>query len=228
MDEHFRSTKLGNNIPILMALIGFFNINIRKCNTHAIVPYSNKLGNLISYLQQLEMESNGKTINSLIKETNHKTSPVMWGGTGSNVQHSFMQSLHQGNTVVPIDFIVPLKNDKNISYLDKINIFNCIGQSSSLLYGNGRKGTKFYCPCNKPSTTILLNEVDPVTIGSLISAYEHKVYIQSILWDINAFDQYGVELGKTICNNTEKFFKKGKLDGNKFNTEVLEYLNKYY
>ena len=210
MDNHFRKAKLHKNIPFIMALIGYWNININNYNNHAIIPYSKRLSLFTNHIQQLEMESNGKNVDRENKKINCNTSPILWGDIGTDVQHTFMQFLHQSNTVTPIDFIIPLKNDNKFSEVDKFNIFNCLAQSKSLMEGNKGKDEYLSCTGNRPTTTILLNEISPGILGSLISAYEHKIYTQSVLWEINPFDQFGVELGKSFYKNIERFFQCGK------------------
>lgn len=220
MDDHFRHTKLSNNLPVLLALVGVWNINILGLKAHTILPYDGRLKLLPSYLSQLEMESNGKTVTSTGERVSYDTSPVIWGDVGANAQHAFFQLLHQGTPEFFADFIVPVKRmpsiqyskatQDNLQYQQNLNLANCIAQSRVLMMGDNVlqwKETREQSPDrlyagNHASTTIMLNELTPYSLGSLIALYEHKVYTQAVIWDINPFDQWGVELGKQIAKTT--------------------------
>lgn len=213
IDDHFYKTEVQQNIPMLMALIGAWNNNLFQHETLAVMPYLDRLELFPAYLQQLEMESNGKSVNIQDNEINYKTAPVIWGGVGCNNQHAYMQLLHQGTQTVPVDFIVVVNNDVEMHHeLNKILFASCIGQSQALLHGTNNNVTKAkICKGNKPSTTIVLNKLSPSTLGSLIALYEHKVFIQGIIWQIQSFDQFGVEIGKTLINNLLPLLTGSKL-----------------
>jgi glucose-6-phosphate isomerase len=193
LDEHFAAAPLEKNIPVLMALIGVWNTNFLGCRTHAVLPYSNALRLLPSYLQQLEMESNGKRVDREGRLANYATAPVLWGGEGTVSQHSFHQLLHQGTHLVPVDFI-ELGLEENLSA-------NCRAQADALALGTDDPGLpphKRY-PGNRPSSMLELDGVNARNLGRLIALYEHKVFVQGVIWNINSFDQWGVELGKEMA-----------------------------
>lgn len=199
IDQHFKNTEFINNLPIFMAFIGIWNINFMQYRSLAIMPYLDELEYLPDYLQQLEMESNGKAIDLQNNYIDYDTAPVIWGGVGCNGQHSYMQMLHQGTQVVPIDFLVATKKSEFL-------LANCLAQSQALMQGNlqdysGIEIEKFrYCRGNRPSSTILFTQLTPQLLGALIAIYEHKVFVQGVMWNINSFDQWGVELGKNLAN----------------------------
>jgi glucose-6-phosphate isomerase len=193
VDEHFASAPLEKNIPVLMALIGVWNTNFLGWPTHAVLPYSNALRLLPMYLQQLEMESNGKRIDREGWPVKYATAPILWGGEGTVSQHSFHQLLHQGTHIVPADFI-EVGVEANLSA-------NCRAQADALALGTDDPKLpphKRY-PGNRPSSMLTLQGVDARNLGRLIALYEHKVFTQGVVWNINSFDQWGVELGKQMA-----------------------------
>ena len=193
IDRHFAETPLEKNVPALMALIGVWNTNFLGTPTHAVLPYSNALRLLPAYLQQLEMESNGKRIDREGHVVEYATAPVLWGAEGTVSQHSFHQLLHQGTQVVPADFI-DLALEKNLSA-------NCRAQADALASGTDDPGLAAYrqYPGNRPSSMLSLEGVSARNLGRLLALYEHKVFTQGVLWNINSFDQWGVELGKEMA-----------------------------
>ena len=193
VDEHFAREPLEKNVPALMALIGVWNTNFLGAPTHAVLSYSNALRLLPAYLQQLEMESNGKRIDREGRVVQYATAPVLWGAEGTVSQHSFHQLLHQGTQVVPADFI-DLALDKNLSA-------NCRAQADALASGTDDPGLAAYrqYPGNRPSSMLSLEGVNARNLGRLLALYEHKVFTQGVLWNINSFDQWGVELGKEMA-----------------------------
>ncbi|MEE9272125.1 MAG: glucose-6-phosphate isomerase [Robiginitomaculum sp.] len=217
MDQHFTNAPLNENLPVMMALTSVWNRNFIGYHSQAVIPYSTRLGKLPAYLQQLEMESNGKGVQR-DGQTAKDTSPVIWGDEGTNSQHAFFQYLHQSNTGAPVDFIAVLEDAENRPAHHKALLANCFAQSEALMVGNKLASVekdlraqglsesdirklapqKFFSG-NRPSTTILLNRLDARILGQLIALYEHKVFVQSIIWKINAFDQWGVELGKVLA-----------------------------
>ncbi len=219
MDQHFRNAPFAQNIPVLMGLLGAWNTNFLDIQTHAILPYDGRLKYFAAYLQQLEMESNGKSIQRTGEQVETNTCPIVWGEVGPNAQHAFYQLLHQGTQAVSCDFIAPVKryNAQQFTYVDNaealieqhhLALSNCLAQSRLLAFGNQAldqaelndlPAYKQYAG-NQPSSTILLKELTPYSLGMLIAMYEHKVFVQSVLWNINPFDQWGVEKGKEIAN----------------------------
>jgi glucose-6-phosphate isomerase len=194
IDEHFTTAPLEKNVPVVMALVGLWNANFLGCATHAVLPYSNALRLLPAYLQQLEMESNGKRVDRAGHEVSYATAPVLWGGEGTVSQHSFHQLLHQGTQVVPCDFIDVAEND--------VLSANLQAQADALAYGTNDVSLAAYkqYPGNRPSSILSLDKVTPRNLGRLIALYEHKVFTQGVLWNINSFDQWGVELGKQLAS----------------------------
>lgn len=220
IDEHFRTTEFHQNIPVLMGLMGIWNTNYLNLKTHAVLPYDGRLKYFTSYLQQLEMESNGKSTQRNGQKVENTTCPIVWGEVGSNAQHAFYQLLHQGTQKVSCDFIAPMHryNANHFTYVENADalidqhllaLSNCLAQSRLLAFGNDalKVDQREQLPAykqyegNQPSTTMLLKELSPRTMGKLIALYEHKVFVQSVIWDINPFDQWGVEKGKEIAND---------------------------
>lgn len=206
MDQHFLTASPLDNIPVLMALVGIWNINFLDIESHAILPYDGRLKYLPSYLEQLEMESNGKSVTEHGERIPFSTCPVIWGEIGANAQHAFYQLLHQGTSTITADFIIAAQRYEShtgihhyepLAAQHELNIANCLAQSSALAFGSSSdKDTHKACYGNQASSTLLLDELNPYTLGSLIACYEHKVFTQAKIWGINPFDQWGVELGK--------------------------------
>ena len=219
VDQHFQNAPFEQNIPVLMGLLGVWNTNYLNMQTHAVLPYDGRLKYFAAYLQQLEMESNGKSLQRDHQKVESATCPIVWGEVGPNAQHAFYQLLHQGTHAVSCDFIAPVHryNAKQFTYVENaealieqhhLALSNCLAQSRLLAFGNqalcaneveNLPEYKKY-EGNQPSTTILVNELNPKTLGMLIALYEHKVFVQSVIWNINPFDQWGVEKGKEIAN----------------------------
>jgi glucose-6-phosphate isomerase len=193
VDEHFARAPIEKNIPALMALIGVWNTNFLGTATHAVLPYANALRLLPAYLQQLEMESNGKRVDRQGHAVDYATAPVLWGAEGTVSQHSFHQLLHQGTQVVPCDFI-DLGQDADLGA-------NARAQADALAFGTDdpKLPPHRQYPGNRPSSMLLLEGCTPRNLGRLIALYEHKVFVQGVLWNINSFDQWGVELGKQMA-----------------------------
>ncbi len=220
MDEHFRTAPLEHNIPVILAMLGIWYNNFMGIHRYAVIPYDQYLQYLPSYLQQLDMESNGKFVDINGEIVKYDTGPVLFGGAGTNVQHSFFQLIHQGTEIVPCDFIVPAISHNEIGDHHEILLANVLAQGEALMKGKTVKEAaeelkkagkskeeieflkKFKSfSGNRPSNTILLKKVDPYTLGALIAMYEHKVFVQGIIWNIDSFDQMGVELGKKLALN---------------------------
>ena len=219
IDQHFQSAPLNQNIPVLMGLLGVWNNNFLNIQTHAVLPYDGRLKYFAAYLQQLEMESNGKSIQKNGEKVALDTCPIVWGEVGPNAQHAFYQLLHQGTHAVSCDFIAPVKryNANQFTYAENADalteqhdlaLSNCLAQSRLLAFGNQALDANelenlpayMQYAGNQPSSTILLQELNPYSLGMLVAMYEHKVFVQSVLWNINPFDQWGVEKGKDIAN----------------------------
>jgi glucose-6-phosphate isomerase len=198
VDQHFAEAPLEKNLPVLMALIGVWNTNFLGAATHAVLPYSNALRLLPAYLQQLEMESNGKRVDREGRALDYATAPVLWGAEGTVSQHSFHQLLHQGTQVVPCDFI-DIASDAALSA-------NARAQADALAFGTGDPALPPYkqYPGNRPSSLLFVEGLGPRSLGRLIALYEHKVFTQGVIWNINSFDQWGVELGKKLANEILK------------------------
>ena len=193
IDEHFSQAPLEKNVPALMALIGIWNANFLGAPTHAVLPYANALRLLPAYLQQLEMESNGKRVDRAGRVVEYATAPVLWGAEGTVSQHSFHQLLHQGTHLVPCDFI-DFALEASLSA-------NCRAQADALAFGTDEPSLPAYrqYPGNRPSSMLLFEKLDARSLGRLIALYEHKVFAQGVIWNINSFDQWGVELGKSLA-----------------------------
>lgn len=201
MDQHFRTVPFNKNIPVLMALIGIWNINFNNYPTLAIKPYADGLQLLPAYLQQLEMESNGKSAANDGTIVPYQTAPVIWGGVGCNGQHAYMQMLHQGTQVVPVDFLIAKHSTHGPQELQDLLVASCLGQSQALMHGRKTDANFKDCEGNRPSSTIMFDSLTPEIIGSIIALYEHKVFVQGIIWQIQSFDQWGVQLGKDLIKD---------------------------
>ena len=196
VDEHFLNQPLEKNVPALMAMLGVWNVNFLGAATQAVLPYAHALRLLPAYLQQLEMESNGKRVDREGREIDYATAPVLWGAEGTVSQHSFHQLLHQGTQIVPADFVV--------AGIDAVLDANAEAQARALAFGTVGTSDKSLpawrqYPGNRPSSTIRLDKLDAASLGRLIALYEHKVFTQGVLWNVNSFDQWGVELGKELA-----------------------------
>jgi glucose-6-phosphate isomerase len=218
MDEHFRGTPWDRNLPTLMGLLGVWNINFLDLPTLAVLPYDGRLKRFPAYLQQLDMESNGKSVALDGSPLGYGTAPVIWGEPGNNAQHSFFQMLHQGTPRAALDFLLPATSSSGNPEQALLAIGNCLAQAEAFAFGytieqatrelNERKISPARIELlarhkvhagNRPVSIVAFERLDARTLGSLIALYEHKVFVQSVIWGINAFDQWGVELGKKMC-----------------------------
>jgi len=218
MDEHFRTASPDKNIPVLMGLLGIWYGNFFATGSNAVLPYDQYLHRFPAYLQQLEMESNGKRVDRDGNAVDYDTGMVMWGEPGTNGQHAFYQLIHQGTRMIPADFLAPLHSQNPLGEHHNILLANCFAQAEALMVGKtaaearaeleaqGLQGEELEAllphkvfPGNKPTNTLLFDKLDPHTLGMLIAIYEHKVFVQSVVWNINPFDQWGVELGKQLA-----------------------------
>ncbi len=198
MDEHFRTAPLESNLPVILALLGVWYRDFWDAQTHAVLPYAADLGELPAYLQQLEMESNGKRVDRHGAPVDCATAPVVWGAAGTPGQHAFHQLLHQGTLLAPSDFIVAAQPAADAE-AHRLLLANALAQSAALAFGGGDAEPDRYCPGNQPSTTLVLPRLAPRALGALLALYEHKVFVQGVVWGINSFDQWGVELGKALA-----------------------------
>jgi glucose-6-phosphate isomerase len=221
MDEHFRSAPIEQNLPMIMGLVGFWNREFLDCGSVSIAPYHQDLNRFPAYLQQLDMESNGKRVTRAGDTiTDYATGPVIWGDVGTNGQHAYFQLLHQGTDVTPIDFIAALRPAHEFHNHHAALLANCFAQSEAFMKGKTadevrqdlagqpldeieRQVAHKTFPGNRPSNTILMEYLTPATLGALIALYEHKVFVQGALWDVNSYDQWGVELGKVLAKKIE-------------------------
>ncbi len=218
MDRHFREAPLASNMPVIMAMLGIWNVNFLGAATHAILPYSELLGRLPDYLQQADMESNGKSVDREGRVLDYQTGPVVWGKPGTNGQHAFYQLIHQGTQLVPADFIAPVKSHYEPRLHQRILLSNFLAQTEALMTGRtpeeaedllrraglSDEALQARLPFvvfrgNVPTNSLLFDELNPYSLGRLIALYEHKIFVQGIIWGINSFDQWGVELGKTLA-----------------------------
>lgn len=216
MDQHFAQADFEQNLPVLLGLIGVWNSSFLEINAHTVLPYDGRLKYFPSYLTQLEMESNGKSVTHEGQPVNYATCPILWGEIGSNAQHAFYQLLHQGTQKVSCDFIACVNYYQGseageLKHQHALSLANCLAQSRVLAFGNDALAPKPDQAVsdldkfkryrgNQPSTTILLDELTPRSFGALIALYEHKVFVMASIWDINPFDQWGVEMGKQVAN----------------------------
>jgi len=230
MDNHFSSRDFKHNIPVIMGLLGIWYQNYFDAGSYAILPYDHYLQYLPDHLQQLDMESNGKRVNQHGIELNYQSGPIIWGGVGCNGQHAYHQLLHQGTRLIPSDFIIPIHSHNELGEHHKHLFANCLSQSQALMQGKSYQealddllqsgmdvseaeelAKHKVINGNQPSNTLLLDKLTPKSLGSLIASYEHKVFVQSVLWDINPFDQWGVELGKSLGDHIYDAMEKPEL-----------------
>jgi len=218
MDIHFRTTPLERNIPVILGLLGIWYNNFFGAESHAIIPYDQYLHRFPAYLQQGDMESNGKAVARNGEPVKASTGPVIWGEPGTNGQHAFFQLIHQGTKLIPVDFIAPAQSLNPLGDHHRILLSNFFAQTEALMKGKtevearaelesaGLKEEALSAllphkvfPGNRPTNTVLLKKITPRTLGSLIAMYEHKIFVQGIIWNVNSFDQWGVELGKQLA-----------------------------
>ncbi len=233
MDRHFREAPLERNLPVLLGLVGIWYRNFFGLQSYLVAPYSEALHFLPSYLQQLEMESNGKSARLDGAYVDYATAAVTWGEPGTNGQHAFFQMLHQGPTIVPIDFIAVLKPEHALVNHHAKLLANCFAQSEALMLGRTEDEARnvagadkpelvphLVFPGNRPSTTLVLDALTPRSLGALIALYEHKVLVQAAVWDINPFDQWGVELGKILGKVVEADLTAATFDAHKHDSST--------
>jgi glucose-6-phosphate isomerase len=218
MDEHFRTTPLDGNVPVILALLGIWYNNFFGAQTHAILPYDQYLHRFAAYFQQADMESNGKGVNRQGEEVDYSTGPIVWGEPGTNGQHAFYQLIHQGTKLIPADFLAPIQSQNPLGKHHEILLSNFFAQTEALMKGKTDEEARAQLLAkgmdpgtaqqllphrvfkgNRPTNTVLFKKLDPKTLGALIALYEHKIFVQGLIWNINSFDQWGVELGKQLA-----------------------------
>lgn len=240
MDEHLRHTPFEHNIPVQLALLSIWNINVLGLQSEGIFPYSQQLKRFPAFLQQLNMESNGKGVTSAGSPVDHATGPVVWGEVGTNGQHAFFQLLHQGSVVVPAEFIGFVRSAYPYPEHQRKLLANMLAQAQAMAFGKSRERVEAelvaeglspeviarlapykVMPGNRPSTVMLFDELTPYNLGALIAMYEHKTFVQGVLWNINSFDQWGVELGKKLAAQLIDDLANGVTDGHDSATNGL-------
>lgn len=240
MDQHFATAPLNVNMPVVLALLGVWNGNFLGASAHAVLPYDQSLARFPAYLQQLDMESNGKSVDRDGRPVDYATGPVIFGEPGTNGQHAFYQLIHQGTQIIPCDFIVPAQTHHPLGNHHNILLSNALAQSKALIFGKtadevraemaaaGRSADEIerltphrVFSGNRPSNTILMRKLEPATLGALTALYEHKVFVQSVVWNINPFDQWGVELGKQLAGPILRGLECGDAAGQDASTAAL-------
>ena len=244
MDEHFSQADFVENLPVLLGLLAVWNSTFLKVNAHTVLPYDGRLSYLPSYLTQLEMESNGKSVTQHGEGIDYDTCPILWGEIGSNAQHAFYQLLHQGTQQVSCDFIACVRRysdaakDTPLQQQHELSLANCLAQSRVLAFGNtaiadvdikiDSDADKYkYYRGNQPSTTLLIDELTPYNLGALVALYEHKVYVMASIWDINPFDQWGVEMGKQMAESVHQAMEQeGESQFDTSTNQLLKHIKK--
>ena len=232
MDEHFRDSPLEENVPATLALLGIWYINFFGAETHAVLPYDWRLRLLPPWLQQLEMESNGKSVDRAGRPLAYSTAPIIWGGSGNEGQHAFFQLLHQGTRLVPADFIIAAESAEPQAPLRDLLAANFLAQTEALMKGRDERDARAelsaagvsgaaleellphkLVPGNRPTTSLVMKRLDALTLGALLAMYEHKAFVEGAIWNVNSFDQFGVELGKTLADRITPELKDGAAAG---------------
>lgn len=227
MDQHFQEAPLSDNMPVILALVGIWNINFLGAETQAIIPYDQALHQLPAFLQQLDMESNGKSVDRDGSVVSYATGPIVWGQTGSNGQHAFFQLLHQGTRFVPIDFIASLKPDSETKEHHFALLTNMLAQANAFMNGDTQDAPHASCPGNRPSNVLLMDELSPENIGRLVALYEHKVFVQGAIWNINSFDQWGVQLGKRLAGEISRDIEQRSSDYDPSTQGLMQIINRH-
>ena len=213
MDGHFFNAPLERNLPVRLGLLDVWYRNFHGFSSRCIAPYSHGLRRLSAYLQQLEMESNGKCVDWQGRSLPYATSPVIWGEPGTNGQHAFFQMIHQGQDVIPVEFIVLRRGGRDLPAQHPRLVANALAQAQALMLGRSSDCGHRHFSGNRPSSVLLLEQLDPVSLGALIALYEHRVFVAGAIWGINSFDQWGVELGKQLATDIEPRLASGDSTG---------------
>ena len=211
MDRHFATAPLPQNMPVLLGLVGIWHRNVMGYPSRAVLPYDQRLSRLPAYLQQLDMESNGKSVGIDGKPLPRASGPIVWGEPGTNGQHAFYQLIHQGTNVIPAEFLVAANgHEPELRHHHELLLANCLAQSEALMLGRDLAAAektvtdpalaphKVFAG-DRPSTTLIYDRLDPATFGKIIALYEHRVFVEGAIWGLNSFDQWGVELGKELA-----------------------------
>jgi glucose-6-phosphate isomerase len=213
MDEHFKTAPLERNLPVRLALLDVWYRNFHGFTSRSVAPYHSALRRLPAYLQQLEMESNGKRVDAQGETLPFATSPVLWGEPGTNGQHAYFQMLHQGTDVVPVEFVAVKKPMHTLENHHELLLANVLAQAQALMVGKEDAGGHKHFTGNRPSTFLLLDELTPASLGALIALQEHRVFASGAVWGINSFDQWGVELGKVLARDVQTRLQQGDVTG---------------
>ena len=213
MDEHFRTADLAANLPVRLGLLDVWYRNFHGFTSRCVAPYHQALARFPAYLQQLEMESNGKRVDLDGQTLPYATSPVVWGEPGTNGQHAFFQMLHQGTDVIPVDFIAVRNASHPLPGHHEKLLANALAQAQALMLGKTDTGGHKHFPGNRPSTFLVLEQLDAASLGALVALYEHRVFVSGAIWGINSFDQWGVELGKVLAKDIEARLHTGDVAG---------------
>jgi glucose-6-phosphate isomerase len=241
MDDHFRTAPLDENLPALLGMIGIWHNNICGYHTRAVLPYDQRLARLPAYIQQLDMESNGKSARTNGDWVQSKTGPIVWGEPGTNGQHAFYQLLHQGTYVTPAEFLIAKEaHEPELAHQHTLLKANCLAQSEALMLGRSKEAARdiaakrgfegdkleemaghFTFPGNRPSLTLAYPKLTPFVLGQIVALYEHRVFTESVIWDINPFDQWGVELGKELALSLHPLFEGGDASSKDGSTQGL-------
>ena len=238
MDEHFRTAPLHRNMPVLLGLLGVWYNNFFGAASHAILPYDQRLARLPAYLQQADMESNGKRVTRRGETVTWQTGPIIWGEPGTDGQHAFYQLMHQGTRLVPVDLLIAAKPHHHLHRHHRLLLANCLAQAEALMQGKTAAAVEAELaqlppvrraalaphrvfPGNRPSNLLLYDQLTPFALGRLIALYEHKIFVQSVIWDINAYDQWGVELGKQLTQTVLADMEAGHGQGHDASTNGL-------
>jgi len=248
MDEHFLNADLSENMPVILALLGVWYANFFNAKTHAVLPYDQYLRHLPAYLQQADMESNGKRVTRSGQPVDYTTGPVVWGAAGTDGQHAFYQLIHQGTQLIPADFIAPINSHNETADHHCKLLANCFAQTEALMRGKTAEEARKELeesglqkdrleellphkvfPGNRPTNTILVDKLTPARLGSLIALYEHKIFVQGIIWRVNSFDQWGVELGKQLAGVILPELSEGADCGEHDNSTkgLIDYFKRY-
>jgi glucose-6-phosphate isomerase len=213
MDEHFRTAPLGHNLPVRLGLLDVWYRNLHGFTSRSVAPYHSALKRYPAYLQQLEMESNGKRVDATGAALPYGTSPVVWGEPGTNGQHAYFQMLHQGTEVVPVEFVAVKTPKHSLPGHHTLLLANAVAQAQALMQGEVDAGGHKHFTGNRPSSFLLLDELNPSSLGALIALQEHRVFVSGSVWGINSFDQWGVELGKVLAKDVEARLNSGNTTG---------------
>jgi len=221
MDQHFQTAPLAHNLPVRLGLLDVWYRNFLHYTSRSIAPYHSALRRMPAYLQQLEMESNGKRVDRTGQALTYGTAPVLWGEPGTNGQHAYFQMLHQGTDIVPMEFMAVTKPTHNLKDHHELLLANVLAQAQALMLGKSEAGGHKHFPGNRPSTFLLLDALTPASLGALVALQEHRVFVSGSVWGINSFDQWGVELGKVLAQDIHSRIVSGDASGLDASTAAL-------